>query len=72
MFWSAEVKHGREFSWINYDCVLLAENSFAKYMVPCMRKKSNIIKNCTSFIGQWISQERLEQQGCEGQGIYKE
>jgi hypothetical protein len=37
MFWSAEAKHGHEFNWINYDCVLLEEKSYTKYMVPGIR-----------------------------------
>jgi len=42
MFWSAETKHGHEFNWINYDCVLFEEKSDTKYMVPSMRKKNKI------------------------------
>jgi len=42
MFWSAEAKHEHEFNWINYECVLLEEKSYAKYVVPCMRRKNKI------------------------------
>jgi hypothetical protein len=39
---SAEAKHEHEFNWINYECVLLEEKSYAKYVVPCMIKKNKI------------------------------
>ena len=34
-------------------------------------EEQGIIKNCTSFIVHRISQERLQLQGCDGEGSYK-
>jgi hypothetical protein len=36
------------------------------------KEEQDIIKNCTSFIGHGLSQEQLQQQGCDGQGSYRE
>jgi len=42
MLWSTDAIYRHICHWIDYDGVLLEEKSYAKYMVLCMRKESEI------------------------------